>query len=138
MRATGANKVRGSGKSMRRQMDMLTHLASCNVLLSIFVLPSCSCCLFQADSHSLPLLPTEQTLQRMSFLKCHDGKCPFKLNQQQKEMQPHDLVYGTYPLNLSTLHLQQPVICMNSKSQQAELILLIKVAIQVFAEVVTQ
>lgn len=50
-----------------------------------------------------------------------------------KEVQPHDLVYGTYPLNLSTVQLQQPVICMNSKSQQAELILLIKIAIQVFA-----
>lgn len=55
-----------------------------------------------------------------------------------KEVQPHDLVYGTYPLNLSSLQLQQSVICTNSKSQQAELIMLIKAAIQVFAKVVTQ
>lgn len=55
-----------------------------------------------------------------------------------KEVQPHDLVCGTYPLNLSSPQLQQSVICTNSKSQQAELIMLIKVGIQVFAKVVTQ
>lgn len=55
-----------------------------------------------------------------------------------KELQPHDQVPGTDPLNLSTLQLQQSVICVNSKSQQTELISLIKAEIQVSAEVATQ
>lgn len=48
-----------------------------------------------------------------------------------KELQPHDQVSGTDPLNLSTLQLRQSVICVNSKSQQTELISLIKAEIQV-------
>lgn len=53
-----------------------------------------------------------------------------KLLSAAKELQPHDWVSGTHPLNLCPLQLQWPVICTNSKSQQSELSLLIEAGIQ--------
>lgn len=47
-----------------------------------------------------------------------------------KELQPQYQVSGTDSLNFWTLQLQLSVICIDSKSQQTELILLIKEEIQ--------
>lgn len=60
MRAKGANGVSGSGERMRHQMDMLMHLAWCNLLLSL---------LFFSNT----LFANECTQQIISFLKCRDG-----------------------------------------------------------------